>query len=142
MTTISKGNTYELYVPVDSTYTFTPGSGGSIRFGCSSPVGSDRPIDRRIYAAETISVPGGSTFFAEAIGADATATGAPVSGGGVVDVTDITYDGSSRVAGYTKQGVVHTVTYPDAMTILDSSSSGLVTVSLDGSGRVVNVEVA
>lgn len=82
MTTIAKGNTYELYVPVDSNYTFTPGSGGSIRFGCSSPVGAVRPIDRSIYAVETISIPGGSTFFAEAVGADATSTGYPVSGGG------------------------------------------------------------
>ena len=71
-----------------------------------------------------------------------TASGAPVSGGGVVDVTGITYDGSNRVTGYTKLGIAHTVTYPTATTIIDTSSGGTITVDLDGLGRVVNVDVA
>ena len=106
MTTIAKGNTYELYVPVDSDYTFTPGSGGSIRFGCSSPVGAVRPIDRSIYAVETISIPGGSTFFAEAVGADATSTGSPVSGGGNVTISgDVTIT-ASNAATYNGQTLI------------------------------------
>jgi hypothetical protein len=70
MTTIAKGNADQFSVYVDSSVTFTPGSGGSIKFGCSSPAGVTRPIDRPIYAAETITIPAGSTVFVEAVDAD------------------------------------------------------------------------
>lgn len=74
MATISKGNVLQKYVEFSTTVTITPGSGGSVRFDCSSPVGVTRPSPRTIYSATEIVIPGGSTFTAEAFGADATYT--------------------------------------------------------------------
>lgn len=82
MATISSGNTSEIYAAADSSITLTPGSGGVIEFDCSSPSGSARPVARKVYAAETISIPGGSTVFARAVGADAAYSLSSVSGGG------------------------------------------------------------
>lgn len=74
MTTIAKGNVDQFSVYAESPVLFTPGSGGHIKFGCSSPDGVTRPVDRIIYAAETITIPAGSTVFVEAVTADATYT--------------------------------------------------------------------
>lgn len=71
MATIAKGNTLEKYFDTDTTITITPASGGSVRFGCSAPVGTTRPADRVIYSATSIAIPGGSTVFAQAVGGDA-----------------------------------------------------------------------
>lgn len=81
MATISNGNTAEIYAAADSSITLTPGSGGVIEFDCSSPSGSVRPVARKVYASETISIPGGSTVFARAVGADAAYSLSSVSGG-------------------------------------------------------------
>ncbi|MBP7484200.1 MAG: hypothetical protein KA781_02730, partial [Aquabacterium sp.] len=75
MTTIAKGNTLELYFDHTDDFVITPGSGGSVRFDCSTPnSAATRPAGRVIYSATTISIPAGSTVFAEAVGADATYT--------------------------------------------------------------------
>jgi hypothetical protein len=85
MPTIARGNTAEIYVPVYDELTITPGAGGSVHVGVAVQSAADTVAPRTLYAAATISIPGGSTVFAEAIGADATynsPTGAnsPVSG--------------------------------------------------------------
>lgn len=71
MPTIQSGSTLERYFDDDTTITITPASGGSVRFGCSAPVGATRPADRVIYSATSIAIPGGSTVFAQAVGGDA-----------------------------------------------------------------------
>lgn len=71
MTTIAKGNTAQIYCADDAQITFTPGSGGSIRFDCSSPDIEGRPVGRVIYSLVTIPIPAGSRVFAEAVGSDA-----------------------------------------------------------------------
>lgn len=87
MAKIAKGNTLEMYVGDASSIAFTPGSGGYIRFDCSSPMSADRPTKRFIYSSATIQIPAGSTVFAEAVGADATYIQSSVSGGGVPGLT-------------------------------------------------------
>jgi hypothetical protein len=95
MPTIARGNTAEIYVPVYDELTITPGAGGSVHVGVAVQSAADTVAPRTLYAAATISIPGGSTVFAEAIGADATynsPTGAnsPVSGdGGAPVVADL-----------------------------------------------------
>jgi hypothetical protein len=71
MATLAKGNEAQVYVPLASTVTVTPGAGGYVDFGCSSPMGSTAPAGRRVYAAENIDVPSGSTVFMRAEVADA-----------------------------------------------------------------------
>jgi len=93
MPTIARGNTAEIYVPVYDELTITPGAGGSVHVGVAVQSAADTVAPRTLYAAATIPIPGGSTVFAEAIGADATynsPTGAnsPVSG----DVVDLFAD--------------------------------------------------
>lgn len=83
MPTIQSGSTLERYFDNDTTITITPASGGSVRFGCSSPVGATRPADRVIYSATSIDVPGGSTVFAQAVGGDALLIDANGLGGNV-----------------------------------------------------------
>lgn len=73
MPTIQSGSTLERYFDTDTTITITPASGGSVRFGCSAPVGATRPADRVIYSTTSIAIPGGSTVFAQAVGGDAVA---------------------------------------------------------------------
>lgn len=94
MATISKGNVFQKFVEFSTTVTITPGSGGSVRFDCSSPVGTTRPEPQTVYAATEISVPGGSTLTAEAVGADATYT----DGGEVASL-------QALVSGYGKAGL-------------------------------------
>lgn len=74
MTTIAKGNTAEIYVPVSCTVTITPGSGGSVRVSISVPSGSEVVSPQIIYAETDFPIPAGSHVFAEAINADATYT--------------------------------------------------------------------
>lgn len=74
MPTIAKGNTAEVFVPLSSNMTFTPGSGGSMRLAFSVANGADAIEPRTIYSAMTIAVTAGATVFAEAVGADATYT--------------------------------------------------------------------
>ena len=71
MPTIQSGSTLERYFDDDTTITITPAAGGSVRFGCSTPVGATRPDDRVVYASTRIQVPGGATVFAQAVGGDA-----------------------------------------------------------------------
>jgi hypothetical protein len=73
MTTVAKGNLAEVYSPLASSVTITPGSGGTVRFGCSSP-NNTPPTPRTLVEAETISIPAGSTMFIEAVGQDAAYT--------------------------------------------------------------------
>lgn len=62
------------------------------------------------------------------------ATRALVSGAGL---SGATYDGSGRLTSYTRQGVVHTVSYPSSTTVVVSNTLGAEReVTLDGSGRV------
>lgn len=83
MATIAAGNHVEVYVPLAGDITITPGTGGYVEFGCSSPSGESAPEGRRLYAAAAIAIPAGSTMFLRAEGEDATYTD-PATGGGVV----------------------------------------------------------
>jgi len=52
-------------------------------------------------------------------------------------ISGATYDGSGRLTGYIRQGVVHTVSYPSSTTVVVSNTLGAEReVTLDGSGRV------
>jgi hypothetical protein len=60
-----------------------------------------------------------------------------------VDITDITYDGTTTiVTGYTLNGEVHVVTYPDANTIVDTGGGSTKTTILDGLGRPISCNVS
>lgn len=60
-----------------------------------------------------------------------------VSGAGI---SGVTYDGSSRVSGYTVNGVAHTVTYPTSTSAVITNTLGAVrNVTFDGSGRVTAI---
>lgn len=96
MTTIAKGTTLERFSSEDETLTFTPGSGGYIRFDCSAPSGSTRPTGRQIRSATSVAIQAGSTVFAEAVGADATYTG----DGGAAAVAAATRFGQKFRAAY------------------------------------------
>lgn len=94
-TTIAAGNTAEIYCPLATDVTFTPGSGGSMRVSVAVRSGAAVIAPQFIQAATTISISAGATVFAEAIDVDATytapaltaaevaATRAMVSGAGI-----------------------------------------------------------
>lgn len=73
-TTIAAGNTAEIYCPLTSSVTFTPGTNGSVRLGYSVKSGAAAIAPRTIYAATAIEAPAGATIYAEAINTDATYT--------------------------------------------------------------------
>ncbi len=61
----------------------------------------------------------------------------------IVDITDITYDGTSTiVTGYTINSEVHLVTYPDANTIIDTGGGTTKTTILDNLGRPISCNVS
>jgi len=74
MPTIAAGNSAEIFVPLTSSITITPGSGGAVEFACAVRSGTDPVAPRIIRSAESIEVPSGSTVFALARGASATYT--------------------------------------------------------------------
>lgn len=75
MTTIAAGNHQQIYFDHLDDIVITPGSGGTVKFDCSTPnSAATRPTARIIYSAATISIPAGSTVFLDAVGADATYT--------------------------------------------------------------------
>lgn len=86
MATIAAGNHLEVYVPVACSVTVTPGIGGVVDFGCSSPGGQLAPAGRRIHTATSVDVPSGSTLFLRAEGADAEYS-EPIAGAGWSDST-------------------------------------------------------
>lgn len=58
---------------------------------------------------------------------------------GSVGLSNVSYDGSSRVLGFRINGIDYTVTYaPTSMTVAGSDGSSKV-INLDGSGRVIGV---
>lgn len=58
---------------------------------------------------------------------------------GSVGLSNVTYDGSSRVLGFRLNGVDYTIAYaPTTMTISGSNDSETV-INLDGSGRIIGV---
>jgi len=56
-------------------------------------------------------------------------------------ITGITYNGSDQVTGYLRNGEAHTVSYPNATTIVDEGGGRTITITLDGVGRITNVDV-
>lgn len=55
-------------------------------------------------------------------------------------ITGCTYDGSGNLTGFARGGVTYVVAYPDSTHATITGSDGsLVTITLDGSGRVVSV---
>lgn len=82
MTTIAKGNETQFYVAVDQTLTFTPGSGGTLDFGCSTSGSTADPAPRKLYEAAAIAIPAGSTVFLRAEIADGSYTTVDNTGGG------------------------------------------------------------
>ena len=73
MPTIANGNEVEIHVPITGDVTITP-SGGHVEFGCNPPSGTDAPASRKVYVAETITIPAGSQMFLRAVGGSATYT--------------------------------------------------------------------
>ncbi len=64
-----------------------------------------------------------------------------VGGSGTNDLSGVSYDGSNRATGYQVGSITYTITYPNATTILATSSNGQQKkITLDGSGRIVKVE--
>lgn len=54
-------------------------------------------------------------------------------------LTDITTD-AGKLTSYTKSGILHTVTYPDAFTVIISNTTGVSrTITVDGSGFVTSI---
>lgn len=75
MTTIAAGNHQQIYFDQLDDIVITPGSGGTVKFDCSTPnSAATRPTARIIYSETSISIPAGSTVFLDAVGADATYT--------------------------------------------------------------------
>ena len=75
MTTIAAGNHQQIYFDHLDDIVITPGSGGTVKFDCSTPnSAATRPTARIIYSETSISIPAGSTVFLDAVGADATYT--------------------------------------------------------------------
>lgn len=74
MPTIARGNTAEIYCPLATSVTFTPGSGGAVRVAVSAQSGSPSIAPQFIQSATAVSVTAGATVFAEAIGSVATYT--------------------------------------------------------------------
>lgn len=73
MTTIAAGNHQQIYFDQLDDIVITPGSGGTVKFDCSTPnSAATRPTARIIYSETSISIPAGSTVFLDAVGADAT----------------------------------------------------------------------
>ena len=73
MTTIAAGNHQQIYFDHLDDIVITPGSGGTVKFDCSTPnSAATRPTARIIYSETVISIPAGSTVFLDAVGADAT----------------------------------------------------------------------
>lgn len=73
MTTIAAGNHQQIYFDHLDDIVITPGSGGTVKFDCSTPnSAATRPTARIIYSETSISIPAGSTVFLDAVGADAT----------------------------------------------------------------------
>jgi hypothetical protein len=54
-------------------------------------------------------------------------------------VTDILYDGLSRVISYTRGGVDYDISYPSTTSIVVTGGGITRTITLDPSGRVVSV---
>ena len=74
MPTIARGNTAEIYCPIATSVTFTPGSGGAVRVAVSAQSGDPAIAPQFIQSATAVAVTAGSTLFAEAINTDATYT--------------------------------------------------------------------
>lgn len=60
----------------------------------------------------------------------------------VVNITDMTYDGSDRVTGYKLNNVEHVVTYPDSVTVVDTGGGQIRTTTLDGLGRIISAIIS
>ncbi len=91
MATLTAGDSAELYCPLDSAITLTPGLNGEIDFRCSTRVGAS-VHPRLVYSAETISIPAGSTVFLRAVGADASYSGDVTltePGGGILTFAEV-----------------------------------------------------
>lgn len=55
-------------------------------------------------------------------------------------ITNVVLNGSGKIESYQRGGVAHTVTYPDANTVVITSAQGFSkTITLDGSGKVVSI---
>jgi hypothetical protein len=69
--------------------------------------------------------------------AQAALVAALVGGSGV---SGFTYDGSNRVITYTRNGIAHSIAYPNSTTAIITSAQGYQrTVTFDGSGRVTGI---
>lgn len=136
MPTIASDNSAEVYVPLASSVTFTPGTGGFIRFGCSTPGDDAAPAPRLIYAAETISIPAGSMMFIEAVNADATYTDPALTAAEVLALRAATVGGYSPGAVFSRSlvGIPHTGT--TAATQLLSITIPGNTLGPNGMGRL------
>jgi hypothetical protein len=56
------------------------------------------------------------------------------------NISNVTYNGDGKITGYRKSGVQHTISYPDANTIVFSNETGFIkTVTTNGSGAVTAI---
>lgn len=69
---------------------------------------------------------------------DSTSTKALITTQAGVAVSGTSYNGSSQLTGFTKNGIAYTVAYPDSTHITVTGNGRTTTITLDGSGRVVS----
>ena len=65
-----------------------------------------------------------------------TASGGSAS---VSTISGVTYNGSSRVTAYSKDGVAYTVTYPNSTTIVVAGNGKTRTITINGSGAITGL---
>lgn len=106
MPTIARGNTAEIYCPLATSVTFTPGSGGAVRVSVSAQSGDPAIAPRFIQSATSVAVTAGATVYAEALTADATYT--TPAGGDTAVSSLVSEAGDSRTA-------VRLVTFGDSI---------------------------
>lgn len=142
MATIAAGNHVEVYVPLAGGLFITPGTGGYVDFGCSSPSGETAPEGRRMYAAASIDVPAGSTVFLRAEGEDATYTEPPTAGGTVTSYTAAQLSALAAASGLTTHAT-YVASDTGARYFADSASSlvqeGIATYSSSEIERLAGV---
>lgn len=71
-----------------------------------------------------------------------TSNGTAWETGKPLTLASVTYDGSSRVTGYTLNGVAYTVAYPSSTSITVTGGGRVKTITLDSSGRMVGLSIA
>lgn len=114
------------------------GNGARAKFDCP---GSNT---KTVYVGGVLATPTATDFQSVTL-SPAPAPGVPVQinyGESLEELTSVTYNVDGKVTSYVTNGVPHTVTYPNATTIVDVGGGVTTTVALDGAGRVIGAVVS